>query len=318
LFIQNLYDEVLLNPRKNGASELYIVSGYASASFANRHIENILEEYNHHGTQLSSINLIIGMKSARNDDLGFKRLIANRDIFNAYYYEGLGDVHCKMYAWFSGNEPFCGFSGSANYSTEAFINNKQKNQMNSDSAVQIKKYFRSLLPDCKAIQDTQTVFASTKSSYQENIDGDFPFGEAIWEIPDKNVSISLISSRLNEVPQKHGLNWGQNRGRLRRDEAVLQLYGSAKKLGFLPETKETFTLITDDGQAFDVTLGQKETGRHVIQTTNDNTEFGVYFRNRLGLELGTLVTLNHLKNYGRTFFTLEKKDEETFFLDFSI
>jgi hypothetical protein len=45
---------------------------------------------------------------------------------------------------------------------------------------------------------------------------------------------------------------------------------------------------------------------------------GEYFRNRLGLANGALVTLNDLQRYGRTDITFYKIDEESFYLDFSV
>ncbi len=59
-------------------------------------------------------------------------------------------------------------------------------------------------------------------------------------------------------------------------------------------------------------------GRKAIQSTHDNSELGRYIRNRLGLELGTVIKLNDLENYGRTDYTLEKIDDETILLDFSV
>lgn len=84
----------------------------------------------------------------------------------------------------------------------------------------------------------------------------------------------------------------------------------------MPEIGYTFSLITDDGQAFDCVVAQE--GRKAIHSTNDNSEIGKYIRNRIGVPLGSPVTVDDLKKYGRTDYTIEKIDEETFLLDFSI
>ena len=41
--IDNLKEWVLLEPAKNGFTELFIVSGYASATFLNSHLKSLLE-----------------------------------------------------------------------------------------------------------------------------------------------------------------------------------------------------------------------------------------------------------------------------------
>ena len=43
MIIDNLYNEVLIDPLKEGVNELFVVSGYASATFCRRHIEELLE-----------------------------------------------------------------------------------------------------------------------------------------------------------------------------------------------------------------------------------------------------------------------------------
>ena len=61
----------------------------------------------------------------------------------------------------------------------------------------------------------------------------------------------------------------------------------------------------------------QQDGRKAISTTNNNSEIGRYFRERLGVESGKLVLKDDLIKYGRTDFILRKIDDETFMLDFS-
>jgi hypothetical protein len=126
-----------------------------------------------------------------------------------------------------------------------------------------------------------------------------------------------------------GLNWGQ---RLQRtysqdrksftvtqrepNQAYLSLKQNSRKEGFLPPRALTFSLITDDGESFDCVVAQD--GRKAIESTYNNSLLGIYFRRRLGLPLGSKIEVDDLENYGRTDYTIEKIDEETFLLDFSV
>ena len=84
----------------------------------------------------------------------------------------------------------------------------------------------------------------------------------------------------------------------------------------MPERSFTFSLITDDKQSFDCVVAQD--GRKAIHSTNDNSEIGRYIRQRLGVSLGNKVTVDDLEKYGRTDYTIEKINEETFLFDFSV
>ena len=41
MITENLYENILINPATNGSNELFIVSGYSSATFLSRHIEDL-------------------------------------------------------------------------------------------------------------------------------------------------------------------------------------------------------------------------------------------------------------------------------------
>ena len=69
MITSNLYENVLINPLKLGGKDLYIVSGYASATFANKHLKE---------SNTSKINLNY---EERSDHLGFLRLYSNYDRF---------------------------------------------------------------------------------------------------------------------------------------------------------------------------------------------------------------------------------------------
>lgn len=49
MICNNLMDEILVNPARKGANKLFIVSGYASASMAYRHLNLI------HGSKVREV-----------------------------------------------------------------------------------------------------------------------------------------------------------------------------------------------------------------------------------------------------------------------
>ncbi len=84
----------------------------------------------------------------------------------------------------------------------------------------------------------------------------------------------------------------------------------------LPQSAYTFSIITDDKRSFDCIVAQE--GRKANHSTSNNSEIGKYIRNIIGIPLGAPVKLEDLDKYGRTDYKLEKINDETFILDFSV
>ena len=309
MITDNLYKKILINPASEGYDVLHIVSGYSSATFLRQHLSDILEI-----NPSIKINLIIGMNQKRRDHLAYVNINEKfPHLFNGYYFSARPEVHSKVYCWTRDKTDLIGFSGSSNYSQYGFFNKKQQNQMVEDNPTEIKNYFYSLLENSTPILDY--TLQPDEIIEVQSIDGSLAPGSIEWIKIDESVRISLLSKN-GELPQKSGLNWGQRPEHNRDpDQAYLSIRTDATKEGFLPEKKFTFTLITDDNKSMDCTVQQD--GRKAISTTNDNSVLGLYFRNRLGVPSGAMVTKDHLVNYGRSDFLLRKLDDETFFLDFS-
>lgn len=322
MIIENLYPSALLDPKASGnANKLFIVSGYASATFARRHLVELREISDNF-----EVNLIIGMPSAKSDHLAFLDLLDEFvGKFKVYYLQGSPPVHCKLYSWYNDENPYLGYTGSANYSQYGFFNHLQINQLRDDDPVEIKDLFTFLLDRSIYLPDHKIVLPK---SHRIPIEGSLQAGTIAWEIPNIRVRISFLKPN-GELPQLSGLNWGQRRskrvnartGEISWDQrepnqAYLSLKKDARKEGFLPERAYTFSLITDDEHSFDCAVAQD--GRKAIHSTNNNSELGRYFRNRIGVPLGNAVSVEDLERYGRTDYTIEKIDEETFLLDFSV
>ena len=310
---QDIYKQVLIQPALTGADELFIVSGYASATFALRHIRKIKE------LKLDCVlNLIIGMPSDRSDHLAYLNIASKYPgQFNGFYLESAPVVHCKTYGWYKDTEPFVGYAGSANYSQNGFSPAVQLNQISSACPALIKNLYSALLPRCVSFDDYVPPVKLQNNALSRLLAGTACAapGKINWET-DTRVRVSFLTNH-GVLPARSGLNWGQ-RPEMGREpnQAYLSLKKDARKEGFLPPLAYSFSLLTDDNQAIDCVVAQQ--GRKAIHSTTDNSELGRYFRDRLGVPHGAPVTVDHLIAYGRTDYTIEKVNEETFLLDFSV
>ncbi len=322
MIYSNLYESILLAPFRNtNANKLFIVSGYASATFTRRHISDLLNIKDN-----IQINLIVGMPGKKSDHLAFIDLHKEfQNKFLGYYFTTNPPVHSKVYSWFDNENPIQGYAGSANYSQYGFFENQQQNQISKENPQLIKDYYSSLINQSVYMPDLDVILPVSHNEYQ--INGSIPAGNILWEIPNKRVTISFLDVH-GKLPAVSGLNWGQRKEkRINKstgkvsyvtrepNQAYLSLKLDSRKDGFLPEKAFNFSLITDDGQSFDCVVAQDS--RKAILTTKDNSLLGKYFRIRLGVSLGEFVTKEHLEKYGRTDYTIEKINPETFLLDFS-
>ena len=311
MITENLYENILLKPVRNGAQELFAISGYASATFARKHLLDTVDW----GIK---VNLLIGIPGKRSDHLGYLNLIDHfENRFKGYYLQGTPPVHCKTYGWFENKTPISGYSGSANYSQPGFFDQAQINQLTDENPEDIRELFFNFVNRSISMED---YVPDEQQSYlsplelRATLDGSVAPGQIYWEIPEQRVRISFLD-RSGKLPSRSGLNWGQRAGR-EPNQAYLSLKQDARNKGFFPAKAETFTLITDDSKSIDCSVAQD--GRKAIHSTFNNSEIGKYVREKIGVSRGNPVTIDDLKSYGRTDYTIEKINEETFLLDLSV
>jgi hypothetical protein len=117
------------------------------------------------------------------------------------------------------------------------------------------------------------------------------------------------------VPFSSGLNWGQRYGR-NKDQAYIAVPSVIQRSSFFPNEGVEFKIETDDGQIW--RCARRQANGKAIHTVNDNSIIGAYFRNRLGLNSGEFIIIDHLLNYGRTTVDIYKKSERSYILDFDL
>jgi len=317
----SLFSQVLIDPIINGASELLVVSGYATSAMAFHHLEKI----NEIGAEVN-IRPLVGMCSSDGISIsnhrGFQKIMneSYSDHFSCSYIYDPPPVHSKLYIWRRDEAIVEVFAGSANYTQNAF-SNRQREILASIAHENTLEYFNSLEQQsifCNhADTDGLVTIYNDKHYYRRHEHEDPAFG--IEEIPSntdvENIRVSLLS-RTGDVQRRGGLNWGQREGR-DPNQAYLQLSPDVYRSDFFPLRGTHFTVVTDDSKTFICTRAQKDEEGHAIETPHNNALLGEYFRNRLGLPNGAFVSKENLEKYGRTDVTFYKFDSENYYMDFS-
>lgn len=317
-FTEDLFEKVLMEPA-HYASDLYIVSGYASSAMAFHHADKLKEQ----NTNVN-VHLIIGMTGrdglSQTNHLGFKNLMENElsEKFECSYLINHPPVHSKVYSWLCGEIHIKGFSGSANYSQQAFVGNSQREIATECDPLQAYKYYQSLIDDTLFCthQDAEEVTAlysdhRVVTSNQNTIEEEN--GEYYPTLGLECVKVSLVS-KSGKIAERSGLNWGQRLGR-EQNQAYIALKADIYSTDFFPPIGRHFTVNTDDGKILICSRAQ-QSGK-AIHTPHNNSHIGEYFRSRLNVPNGKLVKMDDLTHYGRTDIDFYKVDEENYFMDFS-
>jgi len=314
LISNDLFDNVLAGPMLDGGGELCVVSGFATAAMAFRHMQYAKEK-----ERDIKVRLLVGMCPSAgmpvSNHHGFKKLVEDdfRDRFECSYIAKPPAVHSKTYVWLQDGTPACGFTGSANYTQTAF-GKKQREIMTPCDPVAAYDYYQSLLSDAiycthNSVDDLISVYREQSEKHETSESETLPPEVSGLE----RVKVSLLA-RDGEVPSTSGLNWGQRTGR-DPNQAYLSLKSDVYNAGFFPERKAHFTVLTDDGKVIICSRAQDH-GKG-IHTPHNNALLGEYFRNRLGLASGAVVVADDLRRYGRSDVHFYKIDDETYYMDFS-
>lgn len=313
-----IFDQVLVSPLQNGANKIRIIAGYASANMVARHADYIKNTLK----RKFATELIIGMGAADGIELAnHKSLIQlqnSSDLsFRCDYIVNSPPVHSKVYLWMRDDEPYTCFSGSANFTQNAFSTSMRETVAKIDPRSALN-YFETLANESINCADDRIEnfidFYESKRvilDFKKENEQDSQLKERFTD----KVTLSLLHSDKHEVPSRSGLNWGQRPGR-EKNQAYINIPADIGRSGFFPDIGNTFTILTDDDKHL-ICVRAQANGKG-LHTTLNNSLMGEYFRYRLGLKNGEFVTIEHLIRYGRTNVDIYKLDEETYYMDFSV
>lgn len=318
MYFNDLDKVVFFNPVKRDVNRLCILSGYATPNMASWLIKNISE----HLQQPIDISLIVGMIPYDGLSIsiheGFKELIKeklppNIKKFTCSYVYDNAPVHSKIYIWLKDDVPIEAYTGSADFTQNAFSTIKRENLLECDPVIAYEYYKKaendSIYCNHAEIEDHIVLYPTHPILDNENNPTDSLSGAEI-----ESVTLSLLAKN-GDIGSKSGLNWGQRQGR-NKNQAYIPLPINVAKSGFFPLNKQHFTVVTDDHHQLILRVEQQY--NKAITTPLSNAQMGEYFRNRLGLANGQFITKNDLINYGRSDVTFYKLDEEQYYMDFSI
>ena len=301
----NLLQRVLVAPSKQ-MNRLSIISGYASSGFAKRNLEEVrLPD----GSIPCRIELVVGMASQDGINIrhhtNFQVLIdAYSKNFSCRYVTSKPPIHSKLYIWSRDQRPVLAWAGSANYTHAGFTDTIQGNILSEADPVSAMSYFQGIrrkAEDCRTVDTTSQVKIYRRKDEYEDMS----------EFQSRKLP---LVGRNGEVPSRSGLNWGQRPDR-DPNQAYIPVPSSIARSGFFPPRSEKFTMETDDGKFFICCIAQDND--KAIHTTYDNSELGRYFRERLSVPGGELVTKRHMREYGRDHVIISKISHDHYFLDFS-
>jgi hypothetical protein len=321
LISENLFERVLLEPAKRGARELFVLSGYASASMVTKHIEVVSKELS---VDLS-IDLHIGMSGrdglSRNTLLGLQsipRQIGDRS-FNCTLSARGESNHSKIYVWCDDSGPKEAYLGSSNYTQLGFgLSQASRSHKEICVAVDPVSAFDCVMASAQGgISYRSPDIANFIDLFDDQLtskanDDEIP----AVETPSTFVELPLVMSRAadqGEVHHKSGLNWGQREGR-DPDQAYIPIPSTIAKSKFFPEKGVHFQVVTDDGEAFICTVAQD--GDKALETPSDNSILGKYFRKKLGLPPGAYIEKAHLANFGSNLVRIYRETDDLYRLSF--
>lgn len=323
-FEDDLFGRVLLEPARNGATELFVVSGYSSPAMVTRHFESLLEAKIHN----VKLDLQIGMVSRDGIDLpsliGFQKINGQLPGLSIKCRLNTGrPIHSKIYVWCDDNGPVQAFTGSANYTQTGFnIGAGLAGQVETCVEVDPLRAFDFV------VDHSSDTISCTDPDVQNHVHinevlnieylGNSESGndELSGLTLEDSVILPLVQTRKN-VGNVHnpgaGLNWGQ-RGNRNRDEAYIPIPASVRDAGVLPPKGVHFQLLTDDGDSFIATVAQD--GSKAIETPQNNALLGKYFRRKLGVTPGSYITDEMLAIFGSNAVKIGRMDAETYFITF--
>lgn len=332
----NLFETVLTRYVERGADEVRIVSGYASPEMCTR----LLLAAKDLGRPIR-IRLIVGMTGYEGITVDTHRGLLSvqaqppekgGSVAVQYVSNGIS-VHSKLFVWMQGSKPLGAWMGSANFTQNGFgvgfRGSKHKEIMTTTDIESAMRYYSavegvSIAIDHPEVENeiaihtrplpTSVSIASSEGDHEPDF------------IERASVVLPLIvvkpgpGTPVGQVHRRSGLNWGQRPEQRREpNQAYIPVPIEIARSEFFPPKGVVFRVTTTDNKQFLMTVAQAND--KALETPQNNSFIGEYFRMRLGVANGEAVTVEDLNSFGSryvTFYRVDDGDEEpTYIMDYS-
>lgn len=320
-FSKNAFQRVLVDPAVRGSDELYVISGYSSPSMVVRHFDALRAV----GTRIA-LDLQVGMTSSE----GISRFALSG--FQSVHSQVVGGrlscrlntgttIHSKLYVWCDSDGPREAFIGSGNYTQTGFgVGARTAPQEELFVSVNpgiafdhiVRLSGQSVQVDDPEIENLVSVSEIDPEYFQGPQDLDSSIDPGGIE----SVLLPLVQTTKSPGSVHNeggGLNWGQ-RGRRNPSEAYIPIPSRVRESHFFPEKGVRFQILTSDGETFVATVAQQ--GNKAIETPEDNSIIGAYFRRKLGLLPGQFVRTEDLESFGSNAVRFSRVDDDLYLMTF--
>lgn len=259
------------------------------------------------------------------------------------------DIHSKIYIWRKKGKIISALIGSANFSRNGLCTDFRESlaDATNDTFHPLNKYLQMIVdnstdePNVVEKSVNQINFEYQKdSNIAQNLNLQFSY----------DIPLFATKNGQNYVPEKSGLNWGFSDGNVAVGDAYIkipkELLHQQQDLippfdnNYVSTTKkkrnsDPIELIWDDGTVMEASLeGEQDLNGAVYpkqltsysknrlslngERISAKSILGRYLRNRMGISIDELITLETLQNYGRTTITLSLIEAGVYFADFSV
>lgn len=310
MLAENLFQEVLISPaREMGADRLLAVSGFATASMADHHMEELKKL-----EMSASIDLIVGMAVSQGisdaHHSQFVKLSRANEVygctFTCWYVVRNPPVHAKVYVWLKEGVPIQAFAGSANYTLTGFgdLQTECVSEIDPHEGLGFWRRVRESTAACEEATERRIRLTDRYAEWAQPRIAASDLGQP---------AVLSLLARGGETGHRSGLNWGQRPG---RDPNQAYIPVPVGQYDYFPAVGVRFAVTADDGQSM-IMVRAQERGK-ALHTPVDNALLGRYLRRRIGVPSGARVTRGDLERYGRTDITFTRVDDETYYLDFGV
>lgn len=339
MYTENFEERILFMPAKKAGTacnHLKIVTAFTDVERISSHLIKLFDGRNKEYISNIKVDIIVGM--TKGAGLTFKKhtkicslikrlnSVSGMPKITCRYVVAGKQVHSKVYVWCKGNKAVEAYSGSANYTMNAFY--ARRECMDSCDAKQANHYYKSLLSDtvdCLDEQIEEKISFSGKRNIEDDI-ADTNLENLSWEHyqklkPVNCIEISLLKADGSDTGYGSGVNWGirKNGYKRNRNQAYIPYNVADQKAGFFPEmnkdgTYPVFKVVTKDYDAF--YMRQAQSNGKALETPESNAIIGEWIRHKIGVPDGTYITKQMLESAGGTRIVFKKYEDGIYTLEY--